>query len=66
MIQSVPYNNPKVLQLFPLLNDNYSSSHLDILLSDTTFFKTSWKSILNHSIDNSKTLYGHLVDVYLN
>lgn len=32
MIQSVPYNNPKVLQLFPLLNDNYSSSYLDILL----------------------------------
>lgn len=65
-VQSVPYNNHKVLKMWPRLNNSYSPRQLDFLLSDSALFKLSYKQPLRKTIGDSKTLYGHLYEKYLN
>ena len=66
LLDSVPVNNPEVEGLRPLLNTAWSPSVLSGLMTDTTFFKLTWKHSFKKTVSGRETVYGHLVKDIVN
>ena len=63
-VESVPLSND-VYELVDNANEVYSKKKLDRILSKSLFFKMSWKKEFFDDIYRKKTIYGHLVDMFL-
>ena len=66
LLDSVPLNNRRVDELRPLLNCPWNPSVLEDLKTDTLFFKLTWKHKFYRTISGHETIYGHLVNIFLN
>ena len=62
LLDSVPLNNPEIDNLQPLLNLPFNSEIYKNLISDTIFFKLTWKQKFYKNISENKTFYGHICE----
>lgn len=62
MIDQVPYTEPEVLSLQPMMNEPYDYSRWQIMSVNTTFFKLTYKIPLEAiTSSGQKTFWGHLL-----
>lgn len=63
---SVPFNNPGIMELEKILNTKMNYDKLKKLNQDTLFFKLNWKKIYKKYLENGElTYYGYLSNKYL-
>lgn len=58
-IESIPFNNPNIHNLFPKLCDKFSEDDFAVLTSNTSFFKLSWKFFSYEELEADKENYYH-------
>lgn len=57
-----PYSNPQIFALRDKINEAYDAGVYDDMISDTTFFKLSYKiGYIRTTEDGDPTLYDHLI-----
>lgn len=65
MIDAIPYNNPLVHSLQPLLNRRFDESEWQRLTAETYMFKLSWRQFGDDELTaNSGTYYSYLRNLY--
>jgi hypothetical protein len=62
LLDSIPLNNPQVLDLQSCLGNPEDSSLLPRLKTDTQLFKLSWKKQVPLMVDGKKTVFNRLVN----
>lgn len=56
----VPFN-PRTHEMCDVLNDTFDEAAYDVLTSETTFFKLTYKKNFVEERNGQPTLYGHLI-----
>ena len=60
ILDALPYNNPEIDSLRPLLNSPWDENKFAALTRSTIFFKLNWKQKFFKTISGRETFYGHL------
>ena len=64
LIDAVPQSNPDLRKLNGLLNSEFNQYKFNELTSSTQFFKLTYKQKFNKLINNRKTFYAHILELY--
>ena len=64
LIDAVPQSNPDLRKLNGLLNSEFNQDKFNKLTLSTQFFKLTYKQKFNKLINNHKTFYAHVLEMY--
>ncbi|MBR1419359.1 MAG: capsular polysaccharide synthesis protein [Synergistaceae bacterium] len=64
LINAVPKSNHDLRKLNGLLNSEFNQDKFNELTSSTQFFKLTYKQKFNKIINNHKTFYAHILELY--
>lgn len=64
MIDNLNLNNPDLYALAKLLNSEFNQDKFDDITSRTQFFKLTHKQKFNKLINDNKTFYAHILEMY--
>ena len=60
-LEQVPYTDPEVMNLMPLMDKRFDQARYGSLISETSFFKLTYRSMGTRSIlTGEETYFGHL------
>lgn len=58
-LDSIPYNNPKIHNLMPIIKEKFNNNVFNELTSDTKMFKLSWKEKID---DDGESYYSKILN----